>query len=297
MRVIVAALLMSSVLGGCAHTQSAKLGDLHVAERDPYEKINRKLYSVNRTLDRYALKPVAQGYRAVVPEAGRRGVSNFFANLHEPIYAINAVLQGKFKSAFHALGRFVINTTIGVGGIADNATKLGVPAQPHDFGQTLAVYGVKAGPYVMLPVIGPNTVRDAGGFAIDSFVLDPIPYGERRLISTAATYAVFGLRLVDIRSRLLDQGDNLLKGSADEYATVRSAFLQYRRNELYDGNPPDQDDDPAVGPAAPATGAPTSRQDPALTAPAGTAPPPSPAPPVTAPPSPTSEPLAPAPKL
>ena len=129
-------------------------------DSDRYEQVNRAVYGFNRKLDRYALKPATQVYRAVTPEAGRRGISNGLSNLQEPLSFFNAIAQGKIKQAFRTLDRLIINTTLGVGGLADNATDLGRPAEPEDFGQTLAVWGVKSGPYLMLPLLGPSTLRD-----------------------------------------------------------------------------------------------------------------------------------------
>jgi phospholipid-binding lipoprotein MlaA len=209
------------------------------AERDPWENFNRSVYRFNSGFDRVLGKPVVTVYRAVVPVAGRRGITNFFSNVGEPTNGANALLQGKVKSFFRAFDRFLINGVLGVGGLADHATDLGLPAERHDFGQTLAVYGVKSGPYLVAPFFGPGTLRDQAGFGVD-FLADPSDIGFRELLSRQERYIKLGTRVVNIRNRISDSGgESLLTGSADEYATVRSAWLQLRRNELYDGAAPD----------------------------------------------------------
>ena len=242
---------------------------------DRYEKFNRSIYSFNRGLDRYALKPVTQVYRAVTPEAARRGVSNAFQNTEEPLSFVNAILQGKIKQAFRTLDRFLINTTLGVGGLADNATDLGRPEEPEDFGQTLAVWGVKSGPYLMLPLLGPSTLRDAAGFGVD-LAADPFDYARNAALhpTFVAKVGIFGARTIDLRSRIIDAGgDNALSGSLDEYATIKSAYLQRRQSQIYDGNPPLDDEDlnvpaaapvmPPAAPGSPATATPVAPAPPA----------------------------------
>jgi len=222
---------------------------------DPWEKTNRRIYTVNKKLDKYGARPLAVGYRTVIPGAARRGIGNGFSNLKEPLSFANAVAQGKVKQAFRTLDRFMINSLLGVGGLADHATDLGRPEEPEDFGQTLAVWGVKSGPFVMLPLIGPSTLRDATGFAVDIFT-DPFDYGRTAVIKFGLTDKVgkFAAQVIDLRSQLIDNGaEGLLANSLDEYATVRSAYLQRRQSSIYDGNPPDPDDAPAP-PMAP-TGA------------------------------------------
>ena len=242
----VSALLAASLLTACATTP----GDQLAAERDPLEKTNRSIYSFNRAIDKAAVKPATKVYRAVVLKAAQRGVTNFFNNVDEPFSFINSLLQGKVDQAMRTFGRFAINTTLGVGGLADHATDMGLPEEPEDFGQTLAVWGVKSGPYLMLPFFGPSTVRDAVGFGVER-VGDPFRVGLGELnLSTTESLGVSGLELADTRSYVMDTADPLLEGSADEYATVRSAFLQYRLNLIHDGAPPEEEDF-APPPAAP----------------------------------------------
>jgi phospholipid-binding lipoprotein MlaA len=242
------ALLVLALLSG-ACTTTAHYGGDRIAHKDPLEKFNRKVYKVDRALDKAIVRPAAVVYTKVVPEAGRRGIHNFFNNAEEPRNFVNAVLQGKPKVALQTLARFIINTTLGVGGFADHATGFGLPEHKEDFGQTFAVWGIGSGPYLVLPVLGPSTLRDAAGRGIEFAGGDPFDYAIGRLhLRWYVKYPGITLpRLLDVRAELLDTADKLLNGSADEYATVRSAYLQSRRNDIYDGNPPD--DDPADSPA------------------------------------------------
>lgn len=241
---------MMLALGACATPHP---GSNAQALADPWERTNRKIYTFNKGLDKYAALPVTKVYRFAVPTAARHGVSNAFSNIGEPLSFSNAVAQGKIKQAFRTLDRFLINSVLGVGGLADHATDLGRPEEPEDFGQTLAWWGVKSGPYVMLPLIGPSTIRDAAGFAVDVFA-DPFDYGRNAVVhfSLVDKTAKFAGQVIDLRSRLIDSGaEGLLANSLDEYATVRSAYLQRRQSQIYDGNPPDTDDTPADAPLAP----------------------------------------------
>ena len=243
MRARLLLLLSALVVAGCA---TPRIGNNATAQADPYEATNRRVYAFNRGLDRYALKPAAQAYRTVVPQVARSGVSNAFNNIDEPLSFINAVLQGKIRQAFQTVDRFLLNTTLGVGGLNDVATGLGRGEQAEDFGQTLAVWGVKSGPYLMLPLLGPSTFRDLGGFGVD-FATDPVSYASRATINltTVESGAQFAAETIDLRSKLIDAGaDGVLAGSLDEYATVRSAFLQRRAADIYDGIVPDDDDAP-----------------------------------------------------
>lgn len=252
----VALLGTSLLVAGCVTPP----GSDRIARKDPLEKINRKIYKTDRALDKAILRPVAVGYTKIIPEAARRGISNGFSNLTEPETFVNAVLEAKPKLALRALARFVINSTLGIGGLADQATKMGLPQVRKDFGQTFATWGIGSGPYLVLPILGPSTLRDAAGRGVEFAGGDPVEFGRGRLhLRWYVSYPITALRLIDLRSRLLDTADPVLKGAADEYATVRSAYLQQRRAEIYDGNPPDnaEEDDPAKpitqGPLAPLT--------------------------------------------
>ncbi len=245
-------------LSGCA---TPRIGSSAQAQADPWEKSNRRVYAFNKKLDKYALRPVVNVYRTVLPQPVRNGVTNAVGNYEEPLSFVNAVLQGKIKQAFRTLDRFIINTTLGVGGLADVATGMGRPEEQEDFGQTFAVWGIKSGPFVVLPFFGPSTVRDGVGLAGD-LRLDPGDYIRNAVFHPTLLYKAgqISVRVINLRSRLVDAGaDGVLSGSLDEYATVRSAYLQSRQNAYYDGNPPQEDDEalppgdapPAVPPAAP----------------------------------------------
>lgn len=233
-----AAMIAAPLLAGCVATP----GGVSEAELDRFEKTNRSIYKFNKGVDTAVIKPVTQGYRAVVPGIARRGVSNALDNVDEPLSFINAVLQGKFKVAFRAADRFLINSTFGIAGLFDHATEMGLPKQEEDFGQTLAAWGVGSGPYIMLPLLGPSTLRDAFGFGVDS-VTDPWPKFQKHVAGLDGTerIAVTAGEAIDLRSRLVDTADPLLATALDEYATVRAAYLQQRLSDIYDGDPPEDD--------------------------------------------------------
>jgi len=227
-----AACLALALLAGCATTP----GQDRLAERDPLEGFNRGVWGFNRGVDNVLLKPVSTVYRTVTPVPARHGLSRVLANLAEPFSAINNLLQGKPKQAIHNLGRFVVNSTIGVGGLADHASEFGIKPAPEDFGQTLAVWGVNAGPYLVLPIFGPSTLRDGIGTGVAQFA-DPynicmrecgIASGSQRLGASAGTAVV-------LRSDASEAGaDAFLDSSLDPYASARSAYLQRRRAEIRD---------------------------------------------------------------
>ncbi len=243
-----APLLLALLLGACAHggERLDRVAITETAQRDPWEKTNRRIFHVSTQIDRYALSPVTNAYRTVVPDAPRRAISNGYNNLQEPTHLANAVAQGKIKSAFRAADRLLVNFGLGLG-VADHATEMGLTEQEHDFGQTMAVWGVPSGPFVMLPFLGPSTARDAVGFFVD-FLLDPVDPIQNRVISGEEQIAALSIRVLDIRSGLRDQGEQLLAGAADPYATTRSAWLQLRRYQIFDGNLPDTDDEIDIPP-------------------------------------------------
>lgn len=252
--------ILAVLIGTSACTSTP--GGVSEAELDRHEKTNRAIYSANMAIDRSVIRPVTKGYRAVVPAAARRGASNALDNVDEPMTFFNALLQGKIKAAFRAVDRFVINSTLGVGGLADHATDMGLPKQEEDFGQTLSAWGVGSGPFIMLPLLGPSTLRDAIGFAVDT-VTDPFTRFQKRTLDLGTTerYGVTAYEIIDLRSRLVDTADPLLKTALDEYATVRAAYLQQRLTEFYDGDPPEDDFVPA-GPEEPSAVAPSDGANP-----------------------------------
>lgn len=206
------------------------------AESDPWEPMNRGIYGFNHAVDKVTLKLVARGYRKVVPQFARRGVTNFSENLFTPRSALNNFLQGKGKAGFSDIGRFIINTTIGVGGLFDVASAAGFQEYGEDFSQTLAVWGLPEGPFVFIPFLGPHTLLDAIALPVD-LLSDPLAYYN----DTSVRDRVYVLRVIDLRARLLT-AETLVEDSQDPYITLRESYLQNRLYEVHDGNPPEDDD-------------------------------------------------------
>ena len=204
---------------------------------DRFEKFNRGSYTFNDKLDKYALAPVSRGYAAVMPNPAEKCVSNFFYNLSVPYTAVNNVLQGKFKAAGQDICRFVINSTVGLGGCFDVASRMGIPRHKEDFGQTLGKWGVKSGPYVMLPFLGPSTVRDALSKPVD-FIADPIGYVKIIKLKNALR----AVRIIDSRVQLTSAMELVDKVAIDRYAFVRDAWLQKREAEVRDEDDTGADD-------------------------------------------------------
>ncbi len=194
---------------------------------DPWEKMNRRVHRFNETVDRGVAKPLAKAYIAVVPRPVRLGVGNFFNNLGQPVSAVNALLQGKPKQASQAMGRFLLNSTLGIGGVFDPATSAKLPNKGEDFGQTLGVWGWKQSRYVELPLFGPRTIRDTLGMAGDS-PLSPI----RGIEADTARVFLQGLQLVDVRTQLMAV-DKMREGATDDYALVRDAWMQRRQYQIF----------------------------------------------------------------
>lgn len=215
------------LLAGCAHNSPYE-------PSDPLEPVNRAVYDFNTTADRYVLRPVAQGYVAVVPAPVRTGVTNFFDNLFYPRVIVGDLLQGKLTQTARDSGRLLVNTIWGLGGILDPATRIGLVKNSEDFGQTLGRWGVGEGWYLMLPLLGPSTNRDLVGRVGDNWT-DPLTYVES--LDTLERAGIMGVNVVDARSRLLDF-DSVLEQQFDPYVFVRTAYLQRRLNLVYDGNPP-----------------------------------------------------------
>ena len=196
------------------------------AAYDPWEPLNRKVHAFNNAVDRTVAKPLAKAYVAVVPRPVRLGVRNFFNNLGQPVSMVNALLQGRPKQAGQTLARFAVNTTVGVAGIFDPATRMSLPSRNEDFGQTLGVWGWKRSRYVELPLFGPRTVRDVFGLVGDA-PLAPLQYVEEDKVRVFAQ----GLQLVDVRTQLMAV-DSMREGAADDYALVRDAWLQRRNYQI-----------------------------------------------------------------
>ena len=197
-------------------------------KRDPYENWNRKVFAFNESLDRWVLKPIAQSYRAIMPDFADRGVTNVFSNLGELRNFTNSVLQLKLESAVVAAGRFTFNTVFGLAGMFDVATAWDLPERPEDFGQTLGYWGSGAGSYLMLPVLGPSNPRDFAGFGVDRFVL-PSTWDE---IESPYNEYARGVQLVDVRADLIP-AEKLISG--DRYVFFRNAYMQRRDFLINDG--------------------------------------------------------------
>jgi phospholipid-binding lipoprotein MlaA len=220
-------LLSLSFLGGCASTNP----------RDPLEPMNRAIYSFNDGVDTVVFKPLAEGYRAVLPTFARTGISNFFSNINDVLIALNNLLQGKIVNAISDVGRVVVNSTIGLLGFIDFATDFGLEKHNEDFGQTLGYWGVGNGPYLMLPLFGPSNLRDTAGRFVD-YRTDPLTYVE----SMRARNVLWGVRMISNRADLLDTSKILDAAALDPYEFLRDAYLQRRRNLVHDGSPPPDDD-------------------------------------------------------
>lgn len=201
-------------------------------EYDPWERFNRKVYAFNQGADRYVIRPVARGYVKVTSPEVRTVVSNFFGNLKLPLSAVHALLQGKPGAAGHNVGRFAINSTVGLLGLFDPASKFGVNGQQEDLGQTLAVWGLDSGPYLVLPLIGPSTVRDGIGGAIDGYA-DPVQYYARE----EGNYWPLALEIINLRAQFF-QTERYVEEAYDPYVFVRDAYRQRRIYAIYDGDPP-----------------------------------------------------------
>lgn len=235
------ALMALLVLTGCATGPNAN-------PRDPLEPLNRSVYKFNDAVDTAVVKPVATAYVNVTPQLVRTGVTNFFSNLSEPWSFVNNVLQGKGQAAGDNFGRFVLNTVFGVFGLADPASDAGIERHREDFGQTLGRWGVPSGPYLVLPLLGPSTVRDTAALPVD-LQGNPLNYVE----DDGAQIGLYVLRAVNARANLLRAGSVLEEAALDKYSFNRDVFLQVRRSEVYDGNAPDPDAvvPPKNAPAAP----------------------------------------------
>ncbi|MBI5436786.1 MAG: VacJ family lipoprotein [Nitrosomonadales bacterium] len=225
-------LLASLLLGGCAST--------HHNPKDPFEPFNRGVYQFNETVDKAIIKPAAKGYNAVMPVPGKIMVSNFFSNLDDFIVTINDLLQLKIVNAVSDGGRIFVNSTIGLGGLVDVASMGGLEKRHEDFGQTLGYWGVGSGPYLVIPLFGPSSVRDGVGLYADtrSDVL-------RRVSHVDTRNQLYATRLLSKRADLLHKEKVLEEAMIDRYSFVRDGYLQRRKSLIYDGNPPREkfDDD------------------------------------------------------
>lgn len=203
------------------------------AETDPWEGFNRKVFGLNDAVDDALFVPAAKAYRATTPKAGRRGIRRFLANLGSPSVFVNDILQGEFSRAGKTLSRFAINSTIGAGGFADPAGQMGIEGHREDFGQTLAVWGVDSGPYLVLPLLGPSSPRDAFGSIIE-FGFNPLTY-VRTPPATYARFSLAGANLLSARENVLDPLAEIEAKSLDYYSSFRSFYTQARAREITNG--------------------------------------------------------------
>ncbi len=221
-RKILAVASVCLLLGACSTT-----GESQGTLSDPFESSNRAVFAFNKAVDKVVIHPVVKGYRAVVPEPGRRGVRNALRNLRSPVTLVNEILQGDVDGAGKVALRAVVNTLIGVGGLFDVAGMEGYTYEQEDFGQTLGVWGVGHGPYLVLPILGPSSTRDYSGYLVDSFA-DPLRWYLFNTNNEGWYYAKVGVEYLDLRESLMDVLNELESSSIDYYAAVRSTYYQRR---------------------------------------------------------------------
>lgn len=222
--------LLALAAAGTSGTASAQV-------YDPLEPVNRVIFNINDTLDRVLVRPLAEGYVKVVPRLVRTGVSNVFGNVSDMFSAMNNALQGKREPLGNDLGRVLVNSTFGLGGIFDIASEAGIEKYGEDFGQTLGYWGVGPGPYLVLPILGPSNIRDTTGLVVHGY-LDPV--GD--VTPDRARYGLIGLRAIDTRATFLGTEDLVSGAALDKYTFTRSAYSQRRRSLVYDGKPPKDDE-------------------------------------------------------
>ena len=231
-------------LSGCASDETTTMaGDVPVS--DPFEGTNRAIFSFNNAVDDAVIHPIAKGYKAVIPAPARTGVDNALKNLRSPVDFSNQVLQGDLEGAGTVFVRASINSLLGIGGLIDLAGHEGIEYEFEDFGQTLAVWGLDHGPYLVVPIIGPSSLRDYVGFAVDSF-MDPLRWYLFNIGEEHIYYGKVGVNYLNLRANLVDVLEDLEKSSIDYYAATRSAYYQ-RRDALVK----DQDPENAASPAIP----------------------------------------------
>ena len=209
------------------------------SKSDPFESFNRSIFGFNEALDAAVLKPVAQTYHDVVPEYVRNLVTNVIGNVADAWSAVNHLLQGKVESGLQMGFRFAVNSVLGFGGLLDIGSEIGLEKQSEDFGQTLGKWGVPAGPYVVLPVLGPSTVRDTAALPLDLQATPASLIDDK----TATVLGVTGLQVVNARSNLLGASRVLDDIALDKYSFLRDAYLSRRQSQVYDGNPPEAEED------------------------------------------------------
>jgi len=253
------ALVASLGLGGCATVPTEGAAAVPPNPVDPWENWNRKVFVFNDAVDEALLKPVATAYRDAVPPLVRTGIGNVFGNFYDAWSTVNHLLQGKVQSTLEMGTRVIVNTLFGLGGLLDPATEMRLSRNSEDFGQTLGRWGVPNGPFVVLPLLGPSTLRDTVGFWLDRQV-SPAQLSE----SSTSRFLIGSLELIDLRANLLQTTELLDTVALDKYSFIRDAYLSRRRDAIYDGAPPlevfedDFADEPAAPPAPATPAAPAS---------------------------------------
>lgn len=233
-KLTIAFLCIALTLSVAACASASKQGDSLTTEiHDPLESVNRAIFAFNDTLDHLLLEPISKLYKAILPDAARDSIQSFLRNLQTPLIVANNVLQGDMSGAGNATARFLMNTTLGVGGLMDVAAKQGYVYEDEDFGQTLAVWGFGDGFYLVLPVLGPSTLRDTAGLAAD-IAADPVFIVSENTDNEWIYYTRGALKGIDSRSRMIEAIDDLRKNSLDYYAAVRSAYGQKRSSLIRD---------------------------------------------------------------
>lgn len=232
-------LLTTMLLSGAACTTLKTSDDpTRQSSSDPLSGFNHRVYAFNNTADRVILQPAAKAYGAVLPDPAQKSVGQFFSNLNEPLNIVNNLLQGKVDGALNSTYRFAVNSTVGIFGLFDIAKHYNVEKRHEDFGQTLAAWGVKPGPYIMVPFFGPSTLRDGLGLLAESSVYFPV---SELSDSRSTRLGLTALNIVDTRASLLNTVE-ILENQLDPYAFLKEAYDQNRLNAIYDGNPPEQPD-------------------------------------------------------
>lgn len=235
------AAVMALSLSACS---TANTGDDAAEVYDPMEGYNRAMFAFNDAVDTVILEPIAMGYRFIAPQPVRTGVRNFLRNLKSPMQVVNQTLQGDLSGAGSDVARFALNSTAGILGLIDIGAMVGLPYEQEDFGQTLGVWGIGHGPYVVLPILGPSSFRDATGLMVDSYA-DPLRLYLYNTHQEEWHYARLGLTTVSTREELLDLLDDLQKNSFDYYAALRSTYIQ-RREALLNDQDPELASSPAI---------------------------------------------------
>lgn len=224
--------VFTGMLTGCATTGQQDADTAGQVNEDPLEPVNRASFEFNESLDQYLMKPLANGYVAVTPGLVRSGVTNFFNNLSYLNVMVNSFLQGKIDDGLTDMTRFIFNSTIGLGGLVDVATPMGLERHNEDTGQTLAVWGAEQGPYLYLPIFGPDTARDLPNRAT-SYLLNPLTY-----VSGTILFPVTALNVINLRANLIEATNIRDEAAVDSYTFTREAYLQRRNYLIHDGNPP-----------------------------------------------------------